>query len=80
MISKKTSIILAIVTFMLFLLIPISVPCGSPGATCATAPVNNVYYTYSEMEPFGIYLLEKIGVLTNFKYSAKTEEHKLNTN
>lgn len=39
---------------------PVEVPCGAPGATCATAPApgENTYSVSVALEPVVVYLLE----------------------
>lgn len=58
--KKKTRLVLLILCLCAFLF-PALIQCGSPGAVCATAPdEQGYYYTFYEIEPLGIALIEGI--------------------
>ena len=63
--NKKKRIILLIV--LLILAIPLRVQCGHLFYGCATAPdASGYYYTYYEVEPLGITLVETV-IQTNLR-------------
>ena len=55
--SRKKKIILVVIA--LILLLPLHIPCGNLYYDCGTAPdPSGTYYTYYELEPLGITVIE----------------------
>ncbi len=75
--TRKRILILLGILLVLVLAIPIRMPCGHLNYTCATAPdQGGVYYTYYEIEPLGITLLETaIGSNLQIYYSSGQDAH-----
>lgn len=58
---RRLIITLALIVTLMFVIWPVRVTCGAPGATCAIPPTDQsgslVYY---EIEPLGVMLIEMV--------------------
>lgn len=76
---RKAIGIFLLVVVALLLAFPVRMPCGHLFYACATAPdATNTYYTYYEIEPLGITVLETlIGTNLQIAYWSGSEGHSL---
>ena len=77
MTRKRVLILLGVLVLVIVLALTVRTPCGQIHYSCATAPdQGGVYYTYYEVEPLGITLLETaIGTNLGIYYSSGQDAH-----
>ncbi len=72
-------ILIVLIVALLILAIPVRIECGVTGYACATGPdPSGNYYTYYEVKPLGLAVLESmIGTDLHIFYSSGNEAHSI---